>query len=384
MNEKVKIKLKVLAVNDPAVDVYIDKNYKVLENYDDDTVDIQFDIVPWDSYFPTMLKVFNGETSYDIIMVAGHLWLADFVTKQYLEPMDYEFEDILPVIAQEMQYQGKTYLSPSFCDGHVIVYRKSTIEKVLGKPLDPVITVDQFIEVAKKLKENGIDSPIALKAHQSEILTDALPYLRSTGLDLYEIKDNKVVCNIKKMEEGLNKYLSLKSYAPDDTYTFGNNEIKEVLAHNKVAMAVTWSGQLGVVTKECDDLEDLGFSTFDTAWNVTWSFAITKNSQNKEKAKAFLAYLRSKEVDRLVGAYCGAPVRKNSYIEGMNKYPWYKVQLDMIENQATPLIDLLQAGDKNNVLYEEIYNVFTGQKEVREALKDAESRIEAVDERRTL
>ncbi|MDK2788290.1 MAG: hypothetical protein PWP07_1535, partial [Epulopiscium sp.] len=33
---------------------------------------------------------------------------------------------------------------------------------------------------------------------------------------------------------------------------------------------------------------------------------------------------------------------------------------------------------------EEIYNVFTGQKEVREALKDAESRIEAVDERRTL
>lgn len=371
--------IKVLAVNDPAVDVYIDKKYGILDRYEDDSVKIEFDIIPWDNYFPTMIKAFSGEAPYDIVMVAGHLWLADFVQKQYLEPISYDFEDIIPVIAQEMQYQGKTYLSPSFCDGHMIVYQKSILKNVLGKLPGPVITADEFIIITQKLGESGFAAPIALKAHPSEILLDALPYLRSAGLDVYEMKDHKVICNIDKMENELIKYLKLKLYAPQDTNTFGNNEIKELLAHKKVAMAVTWSGQLGVVARECEEVKELGFSTFDTAWNVTWSFGISKASKNKEKAMEFLAYLRSVPVDHLAGSYCGAPVRRSNYIDGLDEVPWYKVQLEMIEKHARPFMGILQAGDKNGILYEEIYQAFMGKKTAANAIQDAKSRIKALD-----
>lgn len=384
MNTSEKTILKVLAVNDPAVDVYIDKKFGILDKYADDSVTVEFDIIPWDNYFATMLKAFNGEAPYDIVMVAGHLWLADFVQKQYLEPLSYDFEDIVTVISKEMQHNCKTYLSPSFCDGHMIVYRKSILEKVLGTLLKPVISADEFVNITQKLAEYGFAEPIVLKAHQSEILLDALPYLRSTGLDIYEIKENKVICNIDRMKNELEKYLKLKMFAPDNTNTFGNNEIKDMLVHKKAAMAVTWSGQLGVVAQECDDVEDLGFSTFDTAWNVTWSFGISKASKNKEKAAEFLAYLRSVQVDNLVGSYCGAPVRRSNYIDGLNEYPWYKVQLEMIEKHARPFIGILQAGDKNGILYDEIYQAFIGKKDAADAVKDAKSRIKALDERSSL
>lgn len=384
MNTDEKITLKVLAVNDPAVDVYVDKKYGILDKYADDSVSVEFDIIPWDNYSGTMLKTFNGEAPYDIIMVAGHLWLADFVQKQYLEPLSYDFEDILPVISEEMQYQGITYLSPSFCDGHMIVYRKSILKSVLGKLPEPVISADEFINITQKLGESGLAAPIGLKAHQSEIFLDALPYLRSTGLDVYQFEGSKVICNIGSMEPGLAKYLKLKAYAPAGTNTFGNDEIKDILAQKKAVMAVTWSGQLGVVNREFEDVEDLGFSTFDTAWNVTWSFGIARTSKNKEKAMEFLNYLRSKQVDSLVGSSCGAPIRKSSYIEGIDRQPWYKVQLEMIEKYARPFVGIVQAQVKNSILYEEIYQAFTGKKEAACALGDAQNRIKALEERSQL
>lgn len=348
--------LKVLAVEDPAVIAYVDEKLQIVSNYN--KCKVEFDIVPWQNYFTTMMKVFNGEIEYDIIMVAGHLWLADLAEKEYIEPIKYESEDILPIIANEMKYNQKTYLSPSFCDGHIIAYRKSIISKVIGTNLKEVISVDELIQVVKKLKDAGIETPIALKADKSEIFTDALPYLRSTGLDVYEQKEGLIECNIDKMREGLDKYIYLKSFAPTDTNTYGNTEIKQMISTNKVPIAVTWSGQMAKVMEDCIEPDDLGFSTFNTAWNVTWSFAIAKTSNNKEEAKEFLSYLRSEKIDNLVGAYCGAPVRKSNYIKGMDKYSWYKVQLQMIENYATPLIDIIDVGVKNENLYNEIYNAF--------------------------
>jgi multiple sugar transport system substrate-binding protein len=144
-------------------------------------------------------------------------------------------------------------------------------------------------------------------------------------------------------------------------------------------MAVTWSGQLGVVyTASCIEKEDLGFTTFSTAWNVTWSFAISSNSQNKEKAEKLLRFLRSPQVDKIAGGYSGAPIRRQSYLDGLNQYPWYACQLSMFEN-AKPIPNIEAAGDKNNVFYEEITNAFAGRKSPKKAMTDAEQRINQID-----
>lgn len=376
--------LKVLAVADPAVKVYVDPKYRIIENFEDQDVKVEFDIVSWEDYFPTMMKAFEGNADYDIVMVAGHLWLQDFVSKGYLAPLEYTDEDILPVIMEEMKCRGKVYLSPSFCDGHMIVYRKSYIEKVVDKQLEEVISPDHFIEIVKTVNESKEDMPpyaTALKAHPSEIMLDALPYLRTSGYDLYEQQRDDILCNIDKMDKVLEKYISLKAYAKEDTNTYGNDEIKDAIAKKQVAIAVTWSGQLGVVMEDCIEKEDLGFATFDTAWNVTWSFAVTSTSKKKDIAAKFLAYLRSQEVDKIAGAYSGAPVRKSSYIAGLNEFPWYNVQLKMIQTCAKPLIDMDNAGEKNNYIYQAIYKAFVGEMPIKEALAEAKSKIDATHER---
>lgn len=371
-------KIKILAVQDPAVNVYVDPNYDILKNFPEKDIEVEFNIVPWDKYFDTMIRSFQGEADYDIVMVAGHLWLKDFVEKDYLAEIEYDFEDILPVIANEMTLEGKTYLSPSFCDGHMIAFRKSILKEVLGKLPNQIINTDEFIQIAQELHKAGYKTPIALKASPSEILLDALPYLRSTGKDIYSIEDGNVKCNISEMKNELEKYVSLKTLSPDDTHNYGNDEIKKVLSNKEVIMATTWSGQLGVVMKDCIEKEDVGFMTFDSAWNVTWSFAVNKMSNKKAQCEKFLAYLRSKEVDKLAGEYCGAPVRKSNYTLGMDQFPWYEVQLKMIEQYAKPFESISKSGEKNAVLYDGIYSVFTGKEEISVAIKDAQNKIDSI------
>ena len=360
--------LKVLAVKDPAVMAYVDQ--KLLDEFPGE---VKMDVFPWSEYYSTMLEVFKGNAYYDIIMVAGHLWKRDFIEKGYLAPLVYEEEDILPVIAKEMKFNKKQYLSPSFCDGHMIVYRKSIIKKVLGKEFPSIITPQQYFEAAKQLSAEGYK--IAMKAHESEIFTDVLPFLRMEGVDVYDELTQRTQCDKEEVIHGLETYISLKKCAPNDTDTFGNDEVAKKLQKKEVVMGVTWSGQMGVVMGEaCEEKEDLGFTTFSTAWNVTWSFAISSGSKNKDNANELLTYLRSNKIDKLAGSVSGAPVRKESYLSNIEVYPWYLCQLEMFEH-AKLLPDLCLAGDKNGVLYHQIALAFAGEKTPREAMIDAKCEI---------
>ena len=359
--------LKVLAVADPAVEGYLDKELGIIDGYEGK---VDFHIVPWADYYPMMMKAFAGETDYDIVMVAGHLWLRDFIEKGYLLEIELEEEDILPVIAEEMRYKGKAYLSPSFCDGHMILYRKSLLYQVLGKEPGSVISPQEYIETAKAYKAACGEQAVAMKADKSEIFTDALPFLRMYGGDAYD-SDGSAVCGKEEAVKGLQSYIELRSCAVDGTERFGNGEIAEAVRQKRAAMAVTWSGQMGEVFKKgCLEPEDLGFSTFSTAWNVTWSFGICSSCKKKEAAAEFLKYLRSPGVDQKVGKKSGAPVRRGSYLEGGSDCPWFPVQQKMME-LARPLPDLSKAGEKNGVLYEKIFEAFSGKKTAEEAMKEA-------------
>ncbi len=366
--------LKVLAVADPAVKGYLDKELGILDGYSEE---VDFHIVPWEDYYSMMMKAFAGEADYDIVMVAGHLWLRDFVEKGYLSEIDYEEEDILPVIAEEMKYKGKTYLSPSFCDGHMILYRKSLLNQVLGKKPGSVMTPQEYIEMAKAYREAAREQALAMKAHKSEIFTDALPFLRMYGGDAYD-SGGQSICEKEEVIKGLQSYAALKEYAVDGTEHFGNGEIASAVREKRAVMAVTWSGQMGEVFKDgCLEPWDIGFSTFSTAWNVTWSFGICLSSGKKEAAQKFLEYLRSPDIDRKAGRKSGAPVRRASYEEGTKECPWFPVQLQMME-LASPLPHLSKAGEKNGILYEKIFQVFSGKKTAEEAMKEAVKEIDEV------
>lgn len=376
--------LKVLAVADPAVLGYVDKNYEIITKFNGD-FNVDFNIVPFAEYYPEMIEAFEGKKEYDVVMVAGHLWLKDFVDKKYLAHVDknysedYDYNDILTVIREELKIDGVQYLYPSFCDGHVVLYRKSVVEKVLGKLPDKVISTDELIEMAKKCHGYNNMNGIVLKAHESEIFLDFLPYLRNEGVDAIDEVTHTPTFNNEKGVKALEKYISLKEFAPSNTNEFGNDEVRIAFQNKECVFAATWGGQLGVVLGEgCLDVEDIGFAALKTSWNVTWSFGINALSKLKKEANEFLRYITSKEVDRVIGAYAGSPVRKSTYVEDMDKYNWYEMHLDLIENYAKPLPQILKAGDKFGVLYGAISKAFNGKNSIKEALKEAEEQISKI------
>jgi ABC-type sugar transport system, periplasmic component len=358
--------IKILAVNDPAIKGYSKPEYKILKHYNQK---VNFDILPWESYYPTMMEAFAGKADYDIVMVAGHLWLRELVEKNYLAPIPEIKEDILDGLKKDLIYEGKTYLSPSFFDGHIIIYRKS----LLGEQWEDVISPLDYIKKIKGLKKNNY---IAMKAAPAEIFTDALPYLRAYGKDVYADKSYEIQCAKAEIVTGLEAYYNLKCYAVEHTNTFGNKEVAGCIKDNQVAAAVTWSGQMGIIYQDdCFDKSDLAFSTFSTAWNTVWSFAINNKSKQQEKCINLLQYLRSYEVDQLVSQISGTPLHKKLYENQM--YPWYKCQLKMV-NLAKPLPFIANASVKNQVLYKEITKVFNKEKTPFQGMYDAQRMIRSM------
>lgn len=375
--------IRVLAVGDPAVEAYADEAWGLISAYEQrHQVKVYFDIIPFEQYYGRMIAAFQGEQDYDVVMVAGHLWLKDFVDQGYLaaaeypQGADWNLQDIVPVVRRELEVDGIPYLYPSFCDGHMVLYRKSVVARCLGSLPRDVITTDELLEMAAKCHKQTEMCGIVLKAHPSEILLDFLPYLRNEGIDAFDSQTHVPTFNNDQGRTALRKYIHLRQYAPQNTHTYGNDEVREEFQHLRSVFAVTWGGQLGVVLDErCEQPEDIGFAALRTAWNVTWSFAINSRSYKKKEANALLKYLTSPQVDRIIGRSAGSPVRRSTYNKDTERYGWYSAHLHMIENCARPLPMMDHAGEVLGLLYGKISKAFQAELTVEEALQQAEAEI---------
>ncbi|MFP4697719.1 MAG: extracellular solute-binding protein [Eubacteriales bacterium] len=372
--------VNVLAVGDPATYVYVDEKNKFIEKFQYRTgIKVNFDIIRWSDYYDTLLNSFL-DYKYDIVMVAGHLWLQEFVDKGYLLPLKrnfkkgYDYEDIIPSIREEIEINGVNYLLPSFCDGHMLLYRKSQLDRELRE----VVSVEDIINTVKENYDKTKDT-FVLKAHPSEIFLDFLPYLRNEGTDAFD-KDGNPLFNNEKGYKALQKYCDMKKYCAEGVSNYGNEEVLDVIQKNKCKLGVTWGGQLGqVMNDKCIRPEDIEFSYLETSWNVTWSFGINAKCKDQESTEKFLEYITSKEVDKIVGAYCGNPTRRSSFIEGKNEYRWYSVLLKMLEN-AKPLPHLKNTGQLIGIITEEITKAFNNEQSPKEALKNANKKINTMEE----
>lgn len=368
-------KVNVLAVGDPATYVYVGEKNNFLKKFEAKTgIHVNFDIVEWADYYGTLLDSFDTY-KYDIVMVAGHLWLQEFVEKGYLLELksdfteDYDYKDIISSIRKEIELNNRKYLLPSFCDGHILLYRKSEVNNNFGNR----VSLDDVIDFVKNNVEDQKDT-FVLKSHPSEIFLDFLPYLRNEGVDAFD-NDGIPLFNTQCGVRALEKYIDMKQYCAKNVAEFGNEEVLKTIQENKCKLGVSWGGQLGQIMNEnCVNPKDLRFASLETSWNVTWSFGINKLCQDQDSAEQFLTYITSKEVDKKVGAYCGNPTRTSSFKSGEKNYRWYPILLNMLEN-AQPLPHLANTGQLIGMVTEAITKAFNGEISAKEALDEAYNKI---------
>ena len=364
--------IRILAVADPAVFVYQEQHETIFGVFEEAfNTKVEIAIIPFPDYYGRMNDELSKGGGYDIVMIAGHLWLGEQVRKGHLMPLQHDLpEGLLPTVYEELFDQGTRYLTPSFCDGHVFVYRKPYVNRTLSDVVSP----EEIIRIAHEAPES-MDG-IALKAAPSEIFLDVLPYLRAAGVTLFDetgIRDFRT----EQAVQALASYCALQACAPNNTGAFANDEVRTALQDGSVAGAVTWGGQLGFVMdpKAMKNPEELGFAAVKGAWNVTWSFAVNAQSANPALSDALLAHLCRPEVDRIVGAYAGSPLFLSTYEQDEERYPWYRAHRRLLTDIAEPLPKRDDTGALMAPLYEAFTNAFTGNCTPEEAIHLAYERM---------
>ncbi len=363
-----KKEIRILAVSDPAVYGYTDKTLNIITDYESiNNVKVIFDIIEWENYYSTLIDSFISY-KYDVVMVAGHLWLAEFVNKNYLkelnvsDDLEYDFSDILDIIQEEMKLNNKLYLLPSFCDGHMLAYRKDKVSIESNENIS-IKDIIKYLGEPKKSKT-------VLKAHESEIFLDFLPYLRAFGADAFDELGNPLFNNDNGIK-ALDYYKKMLNYSDKDTLNYGNSEVLESIQKDKVLMAVSWGGQIGQILRDnCINKDTLKFIGLKESWNVTWSFGIPSMTNKSEEALKFIKYLSSKRVDSLIGTYCGNPTRKSTFINDQEKNKWYPSLLKMLET-SSPLPNLLNTGELIGIFTNEIVKFMNGEQSAKDTITKA-------------
>ncbi len=226
--------IHVLAVNDPAVLTYADKRFGILEAWSKKSGHkIQFTILPWAEYTSALMETLkNRDGMYDIVMIAGHLWLQDYINQGFLRPLagiksminTYgSYEDVLPQIRGEIERDGTPWMLPSFTDGHMVFYKKDKIQEVTGKLLPEVITASEYVDLVRSIGTHPVGRGkrfLAMKAHPSEIFLDWLPLFFEGGNHIFD-EDLNPIFNTPKAIKALSDYISLKEFALPGVEAFG-------------------------------------------------------------------------------------------------------------------------------------------------------------------
>lgn len=352
-------------------------------------LDARVEIIPWADYRDTLIASLDTPQSpHQAVCVPGHIWLPELANKGYFFPISELGEDISPnvfanynetgiveKVRQESRFQDDWMMLPLFTDGHILFYRSDLVK------FPDSVRVGDLAAYAKVMCLPDGVSPLALKAHPSEILLDWLPYLWEFGGDLLDAQGNPIF-NSPEAVWALEYYILLKKFAPAKTHQYGNAEIINALVSGEVAAAVSWGGQAAAIfdPKQNAHHADMKTSGILQAWNATWGVCIPANQSRGEAAEALTALMQlmDSQCDLAVTHIAGSPVRKGSYTDTEKAiYPWLSAQKNMLETcQMLPVTPTL--GSFLGIIYDAVYSAFIGKETPADALNRAAAEINSM------
>ncbi len=368
--------LKILGPNDPALAALEESLAAHPE------VDAKVEIIAWENYRATLDECLSApQANYQAVCIPGHIWLPQLGADKLLAPLDsfleqlppeilsaYDSAGIFELVAAECKFQNSRYVLPLFTDGHIVFYRGDLIN------LPEVVRPSEWHLYLENLNLPAGMSPLALKAHASEILLDWLPYLWDFGGSVVD-ENGKPAFDSENGIKALEYYKSLRRFAPADTQNYGNGEILSALNEGRAAAAVSWGGQAAAIfdPDKNPHAAQMKTAAFSGAWNATWGVSIPANQTETESVSALKALLQvmGADCDQRVTRIAGSPVRKGSYSASeKSKYAWLASQENLLAECRTLPTDPA-FGARLGGMYAAVHRAFTGEKSAAEALKEA-------------
>ncbi|MDO7975778.1 extracellular solute-binding protein [Oceanotoga teriensis] len=298
--------MKILCVEDPIVNFYLNKNSPIKKYEKKISEKIDIVVLNWNDYYHEYSKIIDNDLYlYDAFMCPGNLWLPDLILKNKILKIDdldnYNFEDFFDSVKYEIYYKNNFYMFPIFNDGHIIYAKKK----------DNLLYDKVFLDY-KNLKEFLLHykNKFSLKASKNEIFLDFLPFYFNNNNNFTDILNG-----FSEFEDSLKKsiidYLYIKKFCINGSEDYGNKEISERLKTNLLDAAISWSGQAIDILK--NNKYDFNYYTYRKPLKITWGFVISKNTINFKKTLNFLKFLTNEENEIESAYFSGCPCRKKSY-----------------------------------------------------------------------
>ena len=256
------------------------------------------------------LDAVNAEGAYDVLMLDG-TWMTEFTENGVLanlSEMGYTFDDdIIPATtAAGVDAEGNIYMLPYYGNVTIFMYNKDLIDKYNEGNVPA--TWNGVLELAQKMKADGVDGYILRQGAGDPNVTDFLPVLKAFGGWVLNDDFTAVTLNTPEAKAALEFYI--------DLYKAGNLLDKDnmVAAVGSAAMAVGWPGwgatnYTVIPTKVSDDSEEQYTSIYGC-----WFLGMAENSAKKDLALKFLEYAMDPEVQLATVADGGVPCRESSLL----------------------------------------------------------------------
>ncbi|MDU3136094.1 MAG: sugar ABC transporter substrate-binding protein [Anaerococcus prevotii] len=283
----------------------IEKNYEE-KNPD---IDIQIEETTFKDHFTKLETQSQGKVMPDIFTMNGPNFVK-FASNGVLEPLDdhmdklnFKKEDFPVGLIDLYTYEDKLYGIPKDWDLTALFYNKEIFDEAGVEYPNEDWTWDDFVKAAEKLtnKEKGIWGTAA-KGMTQEGIYDTIP--QSGGYIISEDKQ-KSGYDSPEAESGVKIWTELieKGISPD-LQTLTDTSDKDLFKAGKIAMVYLGSWRVPEFFgdesfKDKVDVQIMPLIKDRAATIHGLSYALAKDSENKDAALDFMAYLASEEVNEL-------------------------------------------------------------------------------------
>jgi len=365
-------------------------------------IKITFDAMPYDAMRDKILTSFLApKGTYDIIIV-DNPWMDEFPAAGFLTELNdyiantpgYNWEDFIGPIRELTTHDGKITAVPYLNYAVGLIVRQDLFDDPAmqekfqakyNKPLAIPTTPDEYVEVGKFFKENGIAGAAMQPQKGYKILEEWKNWLYAEGGDLMD-DSGKATANSPAAKAALEKYIDMyQNAAPPNSMNWGFDDALRSMASGESATMISYNWMLPSLNDPKGQSGDLAgkFQLYPVPGGKAvlgaWYWAIPQNAACKDAAWKYISWLTSPEIDKQRTAMGGGVVRASTtqdptvWEEGFGEYFYETV--NKILGNSEPLARGVHADEISIEVGNLLNSAIAGEMTIEESLAAIDAKI---------
>lgn len=353
-----------------------------------DNPDIKVDIVvtDWDTYKSKITAAISISGAPDVCSVLT-TDIAPYAKKGLLEPLSdmaadagVDMDDLLKPAVDIATVDGEIYGIPFRHDGNGVYYNDDILKEA-GYDSFPT-NWNEYVELCKAVTADGVHGTAFPLGNQSNAVTRFVQLMYNYGGSVLNKDENKAELNTEAAKNALTELVSSikEGYATSSSLEYDNTKMRDAFGSGKIATYISGPfdaaalreayPELNFKTAVIPGINGMGYTTSNG-----WTLMIPKNSENKEAAARFVAYLVKPENQARLTDSFPASIKALDYEQfSAEDLKPFKEQLN--NSKAEPSYE--EWALMEPVIYSYIQQAISGDLSVEEACKAMDNDINSL------